>query len=93
MRVPWTGRWGRRAIGGRTCRVVGVAAEVYLVAVVPNIPYFEYPIAIPDSPIISDLLEPSLVPDADGTIVVPQRPGLGFRLNEAVVREFRVEPY
>lgn len=86
-------RRGLLCIPHAWCHMVGVAAEVHLAAVVPNMPYFEYPIAIPDSPIISDLLEPSLVPDADGTIVVPQRPGLGFRLNEAVVREFRVEPY
>ena len=74
------------------CHMVGVAAEVHLAAVVPNMPYFEYPLAIPDSPIISQLLEPPLVPDADGVIEVPRRPGLGFRLNEDVVRDFRVEP-
>ena len=67
--------------------------KVHLAAVVPNMPYFEYPIAFPDSPIVSDLLDPPLVPDADGLIAVPQRPGLGFRLNEDVVREFRVEPH
>jgi L-alanine-DL-glutamate epimerase-like enolase superfamily enzyme len=75
------------------CHMVGVAAEVHLAAVAPNMPYFEYPIAFPDSPVISDLLEPRLEPDADGAIAVPQRPGLGFHLNEAVVRDFRVEPH
>jgi len=74
------------------CHMVGVAAEVHLAAVVPNMPYFEYPLAIPDSPIMSQILEPPLVPDADGVIEVPRRPGLGFRLNEDVVRDFRVEP-
>jgi L-alanine-DL-glutamate epimerase-like enolase superfamily enzyme len=85
-------RRGLLCIPHAWCHVVGVAAELHLAAVVPNMPYFEYPIAFPDSPIISDLLEPRLVVDADGTVPVPERPGLGFRLNEAVVREFRVEP-
>jgi hypothetical protein len=38
-------------------------------------PYFEYPLAFPDSPLISELLDPPLVPDADGMIEVPTRPG------------------
>ena len=31
--------------------------------------------------------------NGDGTITVPERPGLGFRLNEDVVRQYRVEPH
>ena len=42
----------------RVCHVVGVAAEIHLAAVLPNMPYFETPIAFPDSPIISELLTP-----------------------------------
>ena len=71
----------------------GVAAELHLAAVVPNMPYFEFPLAFPDSPVISDLLEPRLAVGEDGTIAVPWRPGLGFRLNEDVLRDYRVEPY
>jgi L-alanine-DL-glutamate epimerase-like enolase superfamily enzyme len=55
-------------------------------------PYFEYPLAFPDSPLISELLDPPLVPDADGMIEVPTRPGLGFALNESVVDRYRVPP-
>ena len=73
--------------------MVGVAAEVHMAAVTPNMPYFEYPIAFPDSPIVSELLDPPLVPDADGTIEVPRRPGLGVRLNEETVKRFRVETH
>ncbi len=73
--------------------MVGVAAEVHLAAVVPNMPYFEYPLAFPDSPIVSELLDPPLTPNPDGTIDVPRRPGLGVRLNEETVRRFRVEPH
>lgn len=75
------------------CHMVGVAAEIHLAAVLPNMPYFEMPIAFPDSPIISGLLEPVIEVDADGLIEVPKRPGLGFALNEDVVEQFRVAPH
>lgn len=73
--------------------MVGVAAEVHLAAVTPNMPYFEYPIAFPDSPIISELLDPPIAVSADGTINVPRRPGLGVELNEATIKRFRVNPH
>ena len=75
------------------CHMVGVAAEIHLAAVLPNMPYFELPIAFPDSPIISELLLPTIEVEADGLIEVPQRPGLGFELNEEVVQRFRVAPH
>ena len=52
--------------------MVGVAAEVHLAAVAPNMPYIEYPMAFPDSPLISRLLTPRLEVSPDGTIEVPQ---------------------
>lgn len=84
---------GRLCIPHSWCHMVGVAAELHMAAVVPNMPYIEFPVAIPDSPIISELLEPKIQVRKDGTIEVPNRPGLGFELNEDVVKEFRVEPY
>jgi L-alanine-DL-glutamate epimerase-like enolase superfamily enzyme len=72
--------------------MIGVAAAVHVAAVVPNMPYFEYPVAFPPSPLISDLLVPALVPDALGWIEVPRRPGLGYQLNEEIVKRYRVEP-
>ncbi|MBI4306802.1 MAG: mandelate racemase/muconate lactonizing enzyme family protein [Chloroflexi bacterium] len=75
------------------CHMVGVAAEIHLAAVTPNMPYFEFPIAFPDSPIISQLLEPRIAIRKDGSVEVPNRPGLGFELNEDVVKKFRVDPY
>ena len=86
-------RQGLICIPHAWCHMVGVAAEVHLAAVVTNMPYFEYPLAFPDSPIISQLLAPPLAPDADGFIQVPQRPGLGFALNEQVVAQYRVKPH
>jgi len=72
--------------------MIGVAAGIHLAAVVPNMPYIEYPVAFPPSPLISDLLIPALVPDAQGWIEVPRRPGLGFQLNEEIVKHYRVQP-
>jgi L-alanine-DL-glutamate epimerase-like enolase superfamily enzyme len=75
------------------CHMVGVAAEIHLAAVLPNMPYFETPLAFPDSPIISELLVPELSLNAEGRIPVPQRPGLGFELNKDTVERFRVAPH
>jgi len=86
-------RRGLLCIPHAWCPMVGVAAEVHLAAVVTNMPYFEYPLAFPDSPIISELLDPPLMPDAEGFIEVPRRPGLGFTLNEGVVARYRVKPH
>ena len=72
--------------------MIGVAAAVHLAAVLPNMPYIEYPIAIPHSSLITDLLVPELKPDAQGWIEVPRRPGLGFTLNEDLVKRYRVKP-
>ena len=73
--------------------MVGVAAEVHLAVVAPNMPYIEYPMAFPDSPLISRLLTPRLEVSSDGTIEVPQRPGLGFELDEDTVARYREDPY
>ena len=75
------------------CHMVGVAAEIHLAAVLPNMPYIETPMAYPDSPIISELLDPKPELDENGQFEVPKRPGLGFELNEDVVAKFRVDPY
>lgn len=49
--------------------------------------------AFPHSDAITDLLVPRLELRSDGTLEVPDRPGLGFELNEEVVSRFRVDPY
>ena len=82
---------------GLTCithswnQMVGVAAAVHIAAVLPNEPYFEFPLAYPNSPMITELLVPQLQPDSDGWIEVPKRPGLGFTLNEEVLKRFRTK--
>jgi galactonate dehydratase len=73
--------------------VIGVAAQLHLAAITPNMPYFEFPIAFPASPLVENLLLPNFEIALDGTMEVPDRPGLGFELNEEVISEFRVDPY
>lgn len=86
-------RQGALCVPHAWCHVVGVAAELHLAAIAPNMPFFEYPIAFPPSPLIGDLLVPSFTLNPDGTMDVPDRPGLGFELNEDVVTDYRVDPY
>lgn len=85
-------RKGRLCIPHSWNHIVGVAAAIHIAAVVPNMPYFEFPTEFPPSPVVGDLLVPALKPDSDGMIEVPKRPGLGFTLNEDVVRKYRTKP-
>jgi len=73
-------------------RKIGVAAETHLAAVVPNMPYIEYPFPIPPSPLLSELVEPSLLPK-NGLINVPKSPGLGIKLNERIIEKYRVDAF
>lgn len=83
-------RKGALCVPHAWAHMVGTAACVHIAAVVPNMPFFEYGISYPDSPIVSELLTPALEVNADGTIDVPRRPGLGFELNEDTVAKYRV---
>ena len=58
-----------------------------------NMPYFEFPIAFPKSDLVENLLEPKFEISNDGSMLVPNRPGLGFDLDDRVVSEYRVDPY
>lgn len=66
---------------------IGLAANLQLAAAVPNCPWFEFPI---DPPAWTDeardfmLCEPHRV-SPDGTIAVPESPGLGIHLDEEAV--------
>ena len=70
-----------------------IKLELHLAAITPNMPYFEFPIAFPTSPLITDLLTPIFKISENGSIEVPDRPGLGFELNEDVIKEYKVSPY
>ncbi|MEM2041453.1 MAG: mandelate racemase/muconate lactonizing enzyme family protein [Nitrososphaerota archaeon] len=72
--------------------MIGVAAEIHLAAVIPNMPYIEMPSPRPYSPLISELLDPPLIVQ-DGYIEVPKKAGLGFRINEKTIDRYKVEPF
>jgi D-galactarolactone cycloisomerase len=64
---------------------LGVAAHLHLSAACPNAPYVELlqePPALPVEAFQGVLAEP-LVPDADGDVRLPDKPGLGVDLNPA----------
>ena len=82
-------RRGRICIPHSWNHIIGASAAVHMAAVVPNMPYFEFPTEFPEAPEVMDLLVPPLKPDADGMIEVPKRPGLGFTLNEDIVKKYR----
>lgn len=83
---------GKMCIPHSYAWMVGVAAEIHLAAVIPNMPYIEMPSPYPYSPLISELLDPPLKLRG-GYLDVPTRPGLGFELNEKIVEKYRVEPF
>lgn len=85
-------RRGRLCIPHSWNAMAGIAASVHLAAVVPNMPYVEYPLAFPASPLISEILVPPLKIDPTGAIELPRRPGLGVDLNEDLVKRYRVPP-
>jgi L-alanine-DL-glutamate epimerase-like enolase superfamily enzyme len=71
---------------------IGVAASIHVAAVVPNMPYIEMPSPEPHSPLVSQLLTPDIEPN-NGLLEVPNRPGLGFELNEKTLEKYRVEAF
>jgi L-alanine-DL-glutamate epimerase-like enolase superfamily enzyme len=71
---------------------IGVAASIHLAAVLPNMPYIEMPSPEPYSDLVSKLLVPDIVL-SNGYIEVPNKPGLGFKLNEKIIEKYMVEPF
>lgn len=70
---------------------IGLLANLHLAAAVPNCPWLEIPY---DPPALTAegrdrLLAEPLTVDGDGMVRVPDRPGLGIVLNEAVLAELR----
>lgn len=66
---------------------IGAAANVHLVASMPDGDLMEYRTSLPD-PSMNDLLVESLKFE-NGYIEVPQEPGLGIELNRKVLEEIR----
>lgn len=66
---------------------VNIAASLHFVASLPNTHYFEY--CVEQGPLRQTLTKQRF-PVIDGDIRVPEEPGLGVELDEAVVAKYRV---
>jgi L-alanine-DL-glutamate epimerase-like enolase superfamily enzyme len=67
---------------------INIAASLHFVAAVPNSHYFEYCVEQGE---LRRRLTRQTFPITDGEIGVPEEPGLGIELDEAVVERFRVQ--
>jgi L-rhamnonate dehydratase len=65
-----------------------VAASLHFAACLDRATYCEYPVT--GSPLVDELVGGSFAP-IDGVCAVPQGPGLGVELDEAMLSRFRVE--
>ncbi|HTU23384.1 MAG TPA: mandelate racemase/muconate lactonizing enzyme family protein [Gemmataceae bacterium] len=67
---------------------VNIAASLHFVAALPNTHYFEYCV---EQGALRQSLTKQRFPVLDGDIRVPEEPGLGIDLDEAVVEKYRVQ--
>jgi L-alanine-DL-glutamate epimerase-like enolase superfamily enzyme len=68
---------------------ITVAATAHLAAVTPQLPFFEFvPPDVAESRLRRELVTDELSLDDDGTLAVPERPGLGIELNRDALEEF-----
>jgi L-alanine-DL-glutamate epimerase-like enolase superfamily enzyme len=67
-----------------------VAASLHYVASMPHGQLTEFTVS--ESPLARDLLAEPFQLEADGTLCVPQAPGLGVHLNEDVLRRYAQVP-
>jgi len=65
-----------------------MAASLHLIASIPNALFLEF--VVWDSPLAHDLVQPRFWIEKDGAVPVPEGPGLGITLDEAVLRRYRV---
>jgi L-alanine-DL-glutamate epimerase-like enolase superfamily enzyme len=68
---------------------VASIANMHLIASIPNGGLLEFDQN--PNPLRSDLFDEPLLVRSDGTVRLPEGPGLGVRLNEATVERYRVE--
>ncbi len=66
---------------------INIAASLHFVAALPNTHYFEYCV---EQGALRQALTKQKFPVVDGEIKVPEEPGLGVDLDEAVVAKYRV---
>ena len=63
--------------------------QLPLTAAVPHGEFLEYyPVAV--DPLRTEMFLPRMVPDEDGYVTVPERPGIAFELNMDLLDRYRV---
>jgi L-alanine-DL-glutamate epimerase-like enolase superfamily enzyme len=68
---------------------ITVAATAQLAAVTPHLPFFEFvPPDVAESRLRRELVHDELALGPDGTLPLPERPGLGIELDRDAVEEF-----
>ncbi|MDQ7862612.1 enolase C-terminal domain-like protein [Peribacillus frigoritolerans] len=74
---------------------VGLLANLHLAAAISDCPYLEFPY---DPPAWSNdrrdyIQKHSLMIDAEGYLVAPEKPGLGIELDEEALRKYEVNHF
>ncbi len=68
---------------------ITVAATAHLAAITPQLPFFEFvPPDLAESRLRRELVTDELSLGDDGTLPLPERPGLGIELNREALQEF-----
>jgi L-alanine-DL-glutamate epimerase-like enolase superfamily enzyme len=87
-RIGWDSAERRRLCVNHSYKTgVNLAASLHFVAALPNTHYFEYCV---EQGALRQTLTRQRFPVVDGNIAVPEEPGLGVDLDEAVVDHYRV---
>jgi D-galactarolactone cycloisomerase len=76
---------------------IGLAAHMQLCATIPNCPWVEFIIDPPYRTVetyqqLWGVIADPIVPDREGNIPVPQKPGLGVEIDEKALAKYRVGP-
>lgn len=64
---------------------IGLAADLQLAAAVPVARYVEY---LTPSPYLDDIITEAFPVDAEGYLLIPDKPGLGIELNREALKKF-----
>jgi L-alanine-DL-glutamate epimerase-like enolase superfamily enzyme len=70
---------------------VSSIANMHFIASLPNAGLLEFDQN--PNPLRTDLFEDPIQPSSDGTVALPDRPGLGVTLNQATIDRYRIEQH
>jgi D-galactarolactone cycloisomerase len=89
-RIAWMADdFGVRYVGHGWNTALGLAADLQLAAALPNVELVEY---IGGSPYVDGILAEPFALDGEGRLAIPQRPGLGVRLDRQKLGRYTAGP-